>query len=78
VKGPLTTKELRDEASIVPVYPEEIFRDATVGETSRVQFFVLVPSNRAPPVEIGAVSAVQLAASDQLFVVPPPSQILDG
>ena len=77
VNAPFTVNELAAEALIVPVYPVFIASDETVGAISTVQFFVLVESNRAPPVETGAVSPDQFALSDQLLVDPPPSQILD-
>jgi hypothetical protein len=46
-----------------------------VALVSIVQFLVLVPLNTTSSAEVGAVSPLQFAASDQLFVEPPPSQV---
>jgi hypothetical protein len=69
------TDNVAVDASTVPVYPELILKLITVGFVSTVQFLVLVALNTTSSAEVGARSLLQLAASDQLLVDPPPSHV---
>jgi hypothetical protein len=72
----LLTTIVADPAFTIPVYPELIDRSKTVGFVSIVQFLVLVALKTTLSADVGKEFELQLLASDQLLVLPPPSQVI--